>query len=251
MIAHLHERERWGRPVLRTAILHRVGRLVVPLFACAMWSSAASATCVWTDLIHSQTRAAAINRTTPRVHFVQDTGPGCPAAGAACQSRAYVTTGDIVLAGNTRNGYTCTGFQGPRGSGTIGWLPSAGLNMLPAAAQIPADWAGHWYAPEQDIVIKAAPGGMLSVKGDATWGMSAWRAEHGSVHVGTLNGISRPVGGVLSFTEGEGRTLPYTGGDEFSCKVRMIRRGPYLLVRDNDNCGGANVSFSGFYARKP
>lgn len=216
-----------------------------------MWSTAASAACTWSDLIHSQTRAAAINRTAARVHFVQDTDPGCPAAGATCRSRAYVMAGDVVLAGNTRNGYTCTGFQGPRGSGTIGWLPTAALTMLPLAAQIPADWTGHWYAPEQDVVIKAAPGGMLSVKGDATWGMSAWRAEHGSVHVGTLNGMVRPVRGVLSFTEGEGRTLPYTGGDAFSCKVRMIRRGPYLLVRDNDNCGGANVSFSGFYARKP
>lgn len=214
------------------------------------WSSVASASCVWTDLLDAQTRAAVVNRTAPRVHFVQDTAPRCPAAGAACQSRAYLTAGDIILAGPVRNGYTCAGFQGPRGSGTIGWLPTAALTMLPSGAQIPADWTGHWYAPEQDIVITPAHDGMLSVKGDATWGMSAWRAEHGGVHVGTLEGVIRPVDGVLAFAEGEDRTLPYTGGDEFSCKVRMIRRGPYLLVRDTGNCGGANVSFSGFYARK-
>jgi hypothetical protein len=29
----------------------------------------------------------------------------------------------------------------------------------------------------------------------------------------------------------------------------MIRRGPYLVVRENNQCGRANVSFSGFYRR--
>ncbi len=237
-------------PWSQTSIVRYAGRLMAAMLACVTWSSTASAACVWTDLVNASTRAAVVNRTAPRVHFVQDSGPGCPGASAACQLRAYVVAGDVVLAGPARNGYTCAGLQGPRGTSTIEWLPTAALTMAPPAAQTPSDWTGHWYAPEQDIVIKATGGGMLSVTGDATWGMSAWRAEHGSVHVGTLNGVTRPVGGVLSFTEGDDRTMPYTSGDEFNCKIRMIRRGPYLLVRDNDNCGGANVSFSGFYVRQ-
>jgi hypothetical protein len=31
----------------------------------------------------------------------------------------------------------------------------------------------------------------------------------------------------------------------------MQRIGPWLLVNDNNNCGGFNVSFRGFYTRRP
>jgi len=43
----------------------------------------------------------------------------------------------------------------------------------------------------------------------------------------------------------DGGTLPYDAGDEFTCRVRMLRRNPHLLVRENYACGGVNVSISG------
>ena len=77
---------------------------------------------------------------------------------------------------------------------------------------------------------------------DATWGAGdPWRREHGGVHVGEVKGAARPVGGVLAFTQGETRTFPFGAGDPHDCGVTMIRRGPYLLVRDNGDCGGQNV----------
>jgi hypothetical protein len=33
------------------------------------------------------------------------------------------------------------------------------------------------------------------------------------------------------------------------CDVTMRRRGPYLVVDDNRNCGGLNVTFEGIYVR--
>ncbi len=39
--------------------------------------------------------------------------------------------------------------------------------------------------------------------------------------------------------------------DEGSCEVGMRLVGKLLAVKDNNNCGGNNVSFSGVYQRKP
>lgn len=36
-----------------------------------------------------------------------------------------------------------------------------------------------------------------------------------------------------------------------SCRLRMQRPVPYLLVHDASNCGCANVRFSGIYRRQP
>lgn len=227
--------------------------LAVALVAALAGSSVASAGCVWSDLVQPQARAAVAKPGAARLTFVEDgiLKPGCPNARAACRLRAYVVPGNVVLAGPTHGDYTCAGFQSVRGAATIGWLPTAALAPLTGAAQTPGDWAGHWVAAEQDIVIKAAAGGVLSVAGEATWGMAGpGQPPTPSVHTGTLNGTARPVGGVLAFTEGEDRTLAFAAGDQDSCRARLWRRGPYLVVRDNTNCGGANVSFSGFYARK-
>lgn len=77
------------------------------------------------------------------------------------------------------------------------------------------------------------------------------RLRRGGMHTGEIAGTARPVDGILAFTMGKGgKTLPYDAGDEFTCRVRMLRRGPYLVVHDNNACGGANVSFSELYRRK-
>ena len=37
---------------------------------------------------------------------------------------------------------------------------------------------------------------------------------------------------------------------EGECRVRMQRFGALLMVKDNDGCGGAGVTFTGLYQRK-
>lgn len=214
----------------------------------------AQASCVWTDLVRDEVGTAVVQSSAARVHFVKDDAlqRDCPNAGAACKGAAYLTPGDVVLACPAQGRYTCAGFVGANGTTTIGWLPSEALVAQGNADQRPADWNGHWTAPEQGLAIVPADAGALAVKGDATWGMGdPERRRRGGVHTGKVAGTARPVGRILAFTMGEdGKTLPYDAGDEFTCRVRMFRRGPYLLVRDNNACGGANVSFSGFYRRK-
>jgi hypothetical protein len=36
----------------------------------------------------------------------------------------------------------------------------------------------------------------------------------------------------------------------YDCAVRLKQLGPYLFARDNQSCGGANVSFTGLYRRR-
>src|SRR5664279_2183747 len=43
---------------------------------------------------------------------------------------------------------------------------------------------------------------------------------------------------------------PFENTYEGECRVRMQRIGPWLMVEDNDSCGGAGVTFSGLYRRK-
>lgn len=51
--------------------------------------------------------------------------------------------------------------------------------------------------------------------------------------------------------KGSDATLPVDKGGEFDCQVWMPRLGPWLIVDDNTNCGGLNVTFRGVYRRKP
>jgi hypothetical protein len=229
-------------------------RIATVLAALLATPAAARAGCVWSDLVVDEARVAAVRPGAPRTYFVQDEVlvRGCPNESAACRSRAYLTPGDVVLTGPSQGAYTCAGFAGARGVATIGWLSTAALVPLPEAEQVPADWVGRWTAPEQDIAITPGRDGALAVKGDATWGMGdPERRRRGGIHTGEVEGEARPEQGVLAFAVGpDDGTLPYDTKAEFICRIGMWRRGPYLLARDNNGCGGVNVSFSGFYRRK-
>ncbi|WP_131194899.1 hypothetical protein [Lichenihabitans psoromatis] len=228
----------------RFALAFMMAVVAVPSDACA--------DCVWSDVAVNEPRVAVVRSETPRTQFVQIDAlvHGCPSEKPECQQRAFLVAGDVVLIGPTQGAYTCSGFLGRRGPSTIAWLPTAALAPLTNDQQSPTDWAGHWVAPEQTITIANGSSGALIVTGDATWGDTPDRRRLGSVHTGELAGTMRADKGVLAFAMGdENHTLPFGAGDEFTCSARMVQRGPYLVVRDNKACGGANVSFSGFYRR--
>jgi hypothetical protein len=94
-------------------------------------------------------------------------------------------------------------------------------------------WVGTWVAQEAEITIKRS-GDELVVSGFAMW-------HH--QNTGEVNGKARPKGDLLQIGAEE--------TEEDACKVNLQSFGPYLLVDDNQNCGGLNVSFGGTYRRKP
>jgi len=198
---------------------------------------------------------ARINDRSPRVNFVKREviQKGCPSTSAACKDKAYLVPGDEVVISGSRGEFVCASYAGRTGALTEGWLPRDAISPVQEApVERREGWIGQWRSgPEQTIVLEGgAAQNSLKIKGDATWGASdPGRVARGAVNVGELEGEAPLRGSALSFGMGENGTLPYTEADESDCRVQMRRLGPYLLVKDNNMCGGHNVTFTGIYRR--
>jgi len=201
------------------------------------------------------TRVLTVAKVTakPRVNFIKSPydddfkAAGCPAADAACRKSSYLVTGDHVLVGRTQGDFTCVSYQSfssKRQIFTSGWLPSAALTRVaPLAAPQMSDWIGTWQQPHGTIEIKRGGiGGRLQVDGV----MVVPTAR--DFHNGAIEAQVIPDKDSIAFLN-DG-WLPFATKCEDACRVRMQRVGPWLLVEDNGGCGGAGVSFTGFFRRK-
>lgn len=124
-------------------------------------------------------------------------------------------------------------------------------SLLAFDAERGSDWLGHWQSGAEQFITIEQAGNQLEISGEATWGMfDPERVARGGVNVGDFSATARPKKGALSFTAGDGgNTLPYAS-DSDSCSIRMWLAGEFLVALDNNLCGGMNVTFTGFYARK-
>lgn len=195
---------------------------------------------------------------SPRANFVKSPydddfkADTCPAATTACRKASYLVTGDLVLVGRTRGGFTCVSYQTPRSktgndkrpAWTRGWLPSAALTQVaPAAATGTSDWLGTWDQPHATIEIKPGGlGGRLIVEG-----IAVFPTAH-DFHNGAIDAQVMPEKDSIAFLD-DG-WMPFETKCESGCRVRMRRVGSLLLVEDNGDCGGAGVTFTGLYHRK-
>jgi len=201
----------------------------------------------------------AVRRDAGRVHFLKDTAlaPGCPGPAPYCLDPGFVAPGDAVVVTGTTPGYVCaTAVTGAGGAPVSGWLPRASLGPAPAApAATAADWTGEWQSgPEQSISITPDSGGAIMLRGSATFGArDASRVRRGAVNTGEFVAAATPEGGKLAFlVGGDGNALPYDAErarTEGRCALRFWRLGAYLIMVDNQQCGGANVTFTGVYSR--
>ncbi|HLZ02764.1 MAG TPA: hypothetical protein VKR55_11510 [Bradyrhizobium sp.] len=190
---------------------------------------------------------------SPRVNFVKSLydddfkAETCPAATAACRKTSYLVTGNLVLVGKARGAFTCVSYQSPdarKQIWTTSWLPSAALTpVAPMAAPTFFDWVGTWRQPGGTIEIRrGGAGGRLKIEGE----MVVPGAQ--DVHNGVIEAEVMPGKDAIAFLD-DG-SLPFETESDGGCRVRMQRIGPWLLVEDNDNCGGAGVTFTGLYHRK-
>ncbi len=175
-----------------------------------------------------------------RLHFLGN-ADGCPAAGSACEQRAYVLPGDRLVAGPLHGSYRCACFPG-KGGGTAGWVARDRLRDLPVenVPALPA-WIGHWRDGDDTLVLSLR-GDRLAVRGDACWPSANPPLQQwpGGPNVGSISAQARPDGRQARFVEGD---------DSSSCRLRAVLLGNVLAVTDNGQCGGLNVSFDGFYQR--
>lgn len=233
-----------------------VFRLALAFCLLPVAANAATGDCFgWSHLTPATKISLVTVKTGARVHFVKGTSDqkGCPAAGAAsCQRKDYLIGGNQVLVIASDGDFSCGEYVNAKGLVRDGWLPTAFLIPTPVAKpkSIVGDWSG---GPEQGITIK--PGkqlGTIDLDGSATFGaLNPKRRESGNFNTGEFEATLKPEGDTLGFTdEGESKTLAYDKGDQDACRIRMRRLGKFLLVEDNHNCGGINVSFTGDYQRK-
>jgi hypothetical protein len=165
------------------------------------------------------------------VAFLSD-GPGCPGPAAACRTKFSARLGQTVLLGRSRSGYVCA-FDA--GRDLTGWLPQQRVAAQPIDPAPPlAAWVGTWRLYDNSIVLKQA-GESLEAEGEAYWpSKSKMPANEGA-----FDGTAKPSGNRLHF-----------GDDRQGCEVDLALAGPFLLVADNQGCGGHNVSFTGIFSRR-
>jgi hypothetical protein len=186
----------------------------------------------------------------PRVYFLKNAAddPACPASAAACQKKAYLTPGNLVLIGKTFSSkasaaYACVVYesaQAKKVQWTNGWLPAASLvPVTPAPA--PSDWTGDWVHASGNVTIGNGAKGTLVIHGEAFYAAAM------NVHTGVIDATATPAHGLLEFAD-DGSTA--FDSKDAECLVRMQRVDAVLVVEDNGGCGGAMVTFTGFYRRK-
>jgi hypothetical protein len=182
--------------------------------------------------------ARIIGKAGEKIYFYGDEREDCP-QGKNCRLKSYLIPADEIIVSRTLGGYVCSWFQPRKGSETVGWINVDNLewietNQKPAAN----DWLGEWRFYDNSITIsKSKTPDLFDVKGNAVW-----KGLGDNVHVGELDESGKPSANTLKLGEKD--------TEEYACKVSMQLVGKFLIVADNMNCGGANVTFSGVYRKK-
>jgi hypothetical protein len=165
---------------------------------------------------------------------------GCPTAAAKCHGSTSVRSGATLLSGHRLGAYVCA-FDPV--SGDAGYVDAARLKALPVDASPPLKaWVGRWREGD-DVVRLTAKGSALTVDGQAWWPSAhpSTRQFPGGPNTGDLSGTATPRGATVTFAD--------DASDPQACKATLRLVGADLVVADNQNCGGMNVSFSGVYRR--
>lgn len=228
--------------------------LAAALLAVAAPARAETARCPDVLLLDGENPISArvVDAAGGRVHFIEDGyTKGCPSVGKSCQKKSFVLPGDRVLTGEVEGEFACSMFLSARGVETIGFLPLKALREAPAATPGLRDWTGKWKrSAEAEITIRPIAGGRLEVSGEATWGArDPRRVASGAVNSGNLDGAAAPRGNMLALGKGYDGAAAPPAGEDFECRARLRLIGGLLIVEDNRNCGGANVSFIGVYRK--
>ena len=187
---------------------------------------------------------AKIKSKVKRTYFLADDGTPL---------KPYVARGDELMITDRKVGALCAVYVSRKGDETSGWINSDDVEISKDTIQKPGVWVGKWTTGEwANLEITASKkNGWLTVSGDAMWAANAEAMLNGGVNIGEVGGDAPLENGALGFTVAEGDAyIPFSEAKEFDCAIRMRALGSsYLLVEDNHNCGGHNVSFTGLYAR--
>jgi hypothetical protein len=192
-----------------------------------------------------------ITTAKPRVYFVKSGSDDatCPADSDACQEKAYLVPGDLVLIGKAFSGkantYSCAVYESAAAKKvrwTSGWLPAASLTpVTPAPAPARSDWTGDWVQASGHITIANGANDAVTIQGEAFYDAAQ------NVQTGEIDATAQPAHGLLQFADDGSIAF---GDPKAECLVRMQRVSALLVAEDNNSCGGVLVTFTGFYRKK-
>ena len=170
----------------------------------------------------------------------------------------YVVAGDEVMIGSQSTEFLCALYVSDKGEATEGWLKTEDLTVKLATAMPIEKWLGKWTAGEwHNIEIKKGKTpGWIDFTGESAWANSAEAAENGGLNEGSIGAVAPIIDGMVGYTADRldfDKYLPYDekAAERFDCAARLkLLSRRYLMVEDNRNCGGHNVSSTGMYVRK-
>lgn len=175
---------------------------------------------------------------TEKIYFYEDIRDDCP-ANKNCRSKSYLIPNDEIIVSKTYENFVCGWFQPRKGSETVGWIPSENVEYVAEKSNFAVGaWLGEWNYYDNSIEIaESKTADFFDVTGSALW-----KGLGDNVHVGELEETVKPRADELKIGE--------NAADEYDCKAAMRLIGRYLIVSDNLQCGGVNVTFSGVYQKK-
>lgn len=161
---------------------------------------------------------------------------------AACREHAYVVPGDRVVVFARAGTRSCVAFARTRE--TTGWVDSDRLQRDEAASHPPLSaWKGDWHDGDDHIHFDPAAEGRLRIDADAYYPSKhpGPNAPANWPHFGEMAGLATVSGDRADYRDGQG---------EYDCRATFRLLGEYLLVNDDEHCGGQNVRFRGVYRRR-
>lgn len=194
-----------------------------------------------------------------RLHFIDGPSkPGCPSLEESCQLPGFVVGGDKLLVTSINNKrIACVHYFSKAGKLSSGFvdLGSLGIPSFPEDKLNSRAGYGSWSNGYTGLIeIKPGSDDYVIVSGDINRGPPSYNS-------GTLNGPA-----FLS-PNGDDKTAGYVddhyNGDKAptekpdasaaadTCRARLRLMGDFLIVDDNDRCGGNGVMFTGLYKKKP
>ncbi|HVX05257.1 MAG TPA: hypothetical protein VHA71_09075 [Rhodanobacteraceae bacterium] len=218
--------------------------LLVPILVAGQASAIEPYTCQNEPNAASDIKLAEIVGTPgARVNFRLD-GIGCPDAPSCIVPKPFLSSGKRVLVTQTTEGWACAwGLIGQSDQwGFQGWISAKAIKFLDVTRHPHLrDWIGTWKLDGVDqLKISASNAGTLRVTGEARWYGPVINGER-DVHYGSLDGHATPVGSRLYI----GRNL-----SKDQCKATLLLIDGYLVVTDNNQCGGVNARFNGVFKKE-
>ncbi|MCQ8240319.1 hypothetical protein [Rhizosaccharibacter radicis] len=169
--------------------------------------------------------------------------PSTSCQGPYCQfpDKPYVIKGDHVFlvfgigVGGKGLSYSCAEYpfnNNRKGRTSVfGWLPMSDLQPMAARKTSASDWVGNWAERTSLIKIIQKDNGLV------VSGHSSWQKGNSVRFTGDFSSHASITGNTVTITDG-------------GCKLEAVRDQSWMVVIDNQRCGGRNVSFTGFYRRK-